>query len=414
MKIKASSRPQISDKTCKSMIKERIQELAKLYFSDVVEMRQHLHQHPELSYEEVETGKFVARKLTEYGIPHVHGVAENGVVGLIEGRNPMKKIVALRADMDALPIFEKNNVPYKSTVEGKMHACGHDAHTSSLLGAARILNDLKSEFEGTIKLIFQPAEEKTPGGASIMISEGVLQNPEPLSIVGQHVHPPLEAGKVGLKGGIYMASSDELYLTVRGTGGHGAMPQECIDPILIAAHIITALQQVVSRNADPSVPTVLTLGKINSVGGATNIIPDAVLIEGTFRTLDETWRAEAKRRMRKIAEGIAESMGGACDFTIQHGYPVLFNNEALTAQIKQFMVEFVGAENVVDLPMRMTSEDFAYYSQQMPACFYRLGTGNRARGITSGLHTETFDIDESSLELSIGLMAWLAVRELGN
>lgn len=396
------------------MIKDKIKQLAQAYHTDVVSMRRYLHENPELSFHEIETGKFVAHKLQEYRIPYIHGVADNGVVGLIEGRNPHKKVVALRADMDALPIKEANNVPYKSKNEGIMHACGHDAHTSSLLGAARILNQLKDEFEGTIKLIFQPAEEKTPGGASIMIKEGVLENPKPISIIGQHVHPPLEAGKVGLKGGIYMASSDELYLTIKGKGGHGAMPQECIDPILIAAHIITALQQVVSRNADPSVPTVLTLGKINSKGGATNVIPDEVRIEGTFRTLNETWRAEAKRRMRKIAEGVAESMGGECIFTIEHGYPVLFNDEKLTHQVKQFMIEYAGEENVIDLPMRMTSEDFAYYSQEMPACFYRLGTGNKARNIVSGLHTDTFDIEESSLELSVGLLAWLAIKELEN
>lgn len=396
------------------MLKDKIQQLAKNYHSDVISMRRYLHENPELSYEEVETGKYVAQKLAEYNIPYTHGIADNGVVGIIEGRNPEKRVIALRADMDALPIKEANDVPYKSKKEGIMHACGHDAHTSSLLGASRILNELKNEFEGTIKLIFQPAEEKTPGGASIMIKEGVLENPKPLSIIGQHVHPPLEAGKVGLKGGIYMASSDELYLTVRGKGGHGAMPQECIDPILIAAHIITALQQIVSRHADPSVPTVLTLGKINSTGGATNVIPDEVKIEGTFRTLSETWRNEAKRRMKKMAEGIAESMGGECIFTIQHGYPVLFNDEALTKKVKNLMIEYAGAENVVDLPLRMTSEDFAYYSQEMPACFYRLGTGNKAKGITSGLHTDTFDIEESSLELSIGLLAWLAIKELNN
>jgi amidohydrolase len=396
------------------MLKDKIKELAKAFYPDVIAMRRYLHMHPELSYEEVETGQYVAQKLKDYGIQFTHGVAENGVVGLIEGRNPHKKIIALRADMDALPINEANDVPYKSTKTGIMHACGHDAHTSSLLGAAKILNNIKSDFEGTIKLIFQPAEEKTPGGASIMIKEGVLDNPKPLSIIGQHVHPPLEAGKVGLKGGIYMASSDELYLTIKGKGGHGAMPQECIDPILIAAHIITGLQQIVSRNADPAMPTVLTLGKINSKGGATNVIPDEVRIEGTFRTLDESWRKEAKRRMKKIAEGIAEAMGGECIFTIEHGYPVLFNDEMLTQKVKDNMIEYAGPDNVVDLPMRMTSEDFAYYSQEMPACFYRLGTGNKAKGITSGLHTDTFDIEESSLELSIGLLAWLAVKELEN
>ena len=396
------------------MIKDTIKELAKSYHADVISMRRHLHMHPELSYEEVETGKYIAAKLKEFGIPHTHGVAENGVVALIEGQNPSKKTIALRADFDALPILEANDVAYKSTKPGVMHACGHDAHTSSLLGAAKILNNLKMDFEGTIKLIFQPAEEKTPGGASIMIKEGVLENPTPLSIIGQHVHPPLEAGKVGLKGGIYMASSDEIYMTIRGKGGHGAMPQECVDTILIAAHIITALQQIVSRNADPSVPTVLTLGKINSTGGATNVIPDEVKIEGTFRTLNETWRAEAQRRMKKIAEGVAEAMGGECIFKIEKGYPVLFNDEILTRKVKDFMIEYAGKENVVDLPMRMTSEDFAYYSQTMPACFYRLGTGNKARGITSGLHTDTFDIEESSLELSIGLLAWLAIKELGN
>jgi amidohydrolase len=396
------------------MLKDKIKALANTYYPDVISMRRYLHMHPELSYEEVETGQYVAQKLKDYGIPFTHGVAENGVVGLIEGRNPQKKIIALRADMDALPINEANDVPYKSTKTGIMHACGHDAHTSSLLGAAKILNNIKSDFEGTIKLIFQPAEEKTPGGASIMIKEGVLDNPKPLSIIGQHVHPPLEAGKVGLKGGIYMASSDELYLTIKGKGGHGAMPQECIDPILIAAHIITGLQQIISRNADPAMPTVLTLGKINSKGGATNVIPDEVRIEGTFRTLDESWRKEAKRRMKKMAEGIAEAMGGECIFKIEHGYPVLFNDEMLTQKVKDNMIEYAGPDNVVDLPMRMTSEDFAYYSQEMPACFYRLGTGNKAKGITSGLHTDTFDIEESSLELSIGLLAWLAVKELEN
>ena len=395
------------------MLKDKIQRLAHAYHQDVIGIRRHLHQNPELSYEEVETGKYISEKLHEYGIPHQHGVADNGVVGLIKGQNPEKRVVALRADMDALPIEEANEVPYKSRKPGIMHACGHDVHTSSLLGAARILNDLKQDFEGTVKLIFQPAEERLPGGASLMIKEGVLENPRPATILGQHVHPPLEVGKVGMRAGNYMASADELYMTVKGKGGHGALPQDCIDPILIAAHILTALQQVISRNADPALPSVLTFGFIASAGGATNIIPNEVKLKGTFRTMDERWRFEAHQRMKRMAEGMAESMGGACELDIVVGYPVLFNNEALTQKAFRYAEEYLGKENVVELPIRMTAEDFAYYSQEMPACFYRLGTGNPARGITSPIHTNTFDVDEDCLALSTGLMAWMAVKELG-
>ncbi|MCB0548898.1 MAG: amidohydrolase [Phaeodactylibacter sp.] len=394
------------------MLKDKIQKLAQTYHQDVIHIRRHLHQNPELSYEEVETGKYISAKLQEYGIPHQHGVADNGVVGLIQGRNPGKRVVALRADIDALPIEEANEVPYKSRKPGIMHACGHDVHTSSLLGAARILHEMKREFEGTVKLIFQPAEERLPGGASIMIKEGVLENPRPATILGQHVHPPLEVGKVGMRAGNYMASADELYMTVRGKGGHGALPQDCIDPILITAHILTALQQVVSRNADPALPSVLTFGYVASTGGATNIIPNEVKLKGTFRTMDERWRFDAHQRMKRMAEGIAESMGGSCELDILVGYPVLFNNEELTRKAFRYAEEYLGKENVVELPIRMTAEDFAYYSQEMPACFYRLGTGNPARGITSPIHTNTFDVDEDCLALSIGLMAWMAVKEL--
>lgn len=394
------------------MLKEQVKALAQQYFEEVVNIRRHIHQHPELSFQEVETGKFIAQKLKEFGIPHEHGMAENGVVGLIKGRSPESKVVALRADIDALPILEANNVSYKSKNEGIMHACGHDVHTASLLGAAKILQQLRNEFPGTIKLIFQPGEEKTPGGASIMIEEGVLENPKPVSIFGQHVHPPLEVGKVGFRAGQYMASADELYVTVTGKGGHGAMPHDAVDPILIASHMVVALQQIVSRNIDPTIPAVLTFGKIDSVGGATNIIPDEVKLVGTFRTMDETWRFKAHERMKKLATSIAEGMGGSCDFYIDVGYPVLLNDEVLTARSRRAAEEFLGAENVVDLPIRLTAEDFAYYSQQMPACFYRLGTGNPAKGITSPVHTTTFDIDERALEIGMGLMAWLGIKEL--
>ena len=394
-------------------MKEKIQQLAQQYHADTVAHRRHLHAHPELSFEEIETGKFVSAQLAALGIEHEHGIADNGVVALVKGKNPRKRIIALRADMDALPILEANNVPYKSQNDGVMHACGHDVHTSSLLGTARILNELRGEFEGTVKFIFQPGEEKLPGGASLMIKAGVLENPRPTSIFGQHVHPPLHAGMIGLKPGIYMASADEIYVTVKGRGGHGAMPQECIDPVVITANIIVALQQLVSRYADPAVPTVLTFGKINSTGGATNIIPNEVKLVGTFRTMHEKWRGEAHKRMKKIAESVAKGFGAACEFHILKGYPVLFNHEELTKRTKAWAVEFLGKSKVVDLPLRMTAEDFAYFSQAMPACFYRLGTGNPARGITSAIHTETFDIDEAALETGMGLMAWLAVKELG-
>ncbi len=394
------------------MIQDKIKQLAKDFFEEMVAIRRHLHQFPELSFQEVETGKFISKKLTEFGIPHKTGIAGNGITALIEGKNPGKKTVALRADMDALPILEANDVDYKSKNPGVMHACGHDVHTTSLLGAAKILNALKSEFEGTVKLIFQPAEEKLPGGASIMIKEGALKNPKPDSIFGQHVHPPLSAGKVGLRAGKYMASADEIYVTVKGRGGHGAMPHECVDPVLIAANILVQLQQIVSRNADPTTPTVLTFGKINSEGGNTNVIPNEVRMEGTFRTMDENWRKAAHRKMKKMAENIAKSMGGACEFDIVKGYPFLINEEQLTQRARQYAVEYLGEKNVVELPIRMTAEDFAYYSQEMPACFYRLGTGNVSKGITSPVHTNTFDVDETCLLPGAGLLAWMAVREL--
>ncbi|MFM7218480.1 MAG: M20 family metallopeptidase, partial [Bacteroidota bacterium] len=314
-------------------------------------------------------------------------------------------------DMDALPILEANQVEYRSTRDGVMHACGHDVHTSSLLGVAGILHELRDRFEGTVKLIFQPGEEKVPGGASLMIRDGVLQSPAPISVLGQHVMPQLPAGKVGFRKGLYMASADELYLTIRGKGGHGAMPHTVIDPVMIAAQVLVSLQQVVSRFAKPSVPTVLSFGKVVA-DGATNVIPDHVRLEGTFRTLDERWREEAHRRMRAVVEGIVSSMGGTCDFEIRKGYPFLVNDEPLTERTRRWAEEYVGAENIEDLEIWMASEDFAYYSQQVPSCFYRLGVRNEARGIVSSVHTPTFDVDESSLELGVGLMAWLALKEL--
>lgn len=393
-------------------MKEKIQELAQTIYNDVVANRRHLHSHPELSFHEVETSAFIAKKLDGLGLPYER-MANNGLVALIKGEKPSDQVIALRADMDALPILEANDVPYKSQNTGVMHACGHDVHTSSLLGTAQILTSLKSEFGGTVKLIFQPAEEKLPGGASLMIKEGVLQNPAPQAVIGQHVMPFIDAGKVGFRAGKYMASADEIYVTVKGKGGHAAQPQQNIDPVLITAHILTALQQVVSRYADPKTPSVLSFGKVIA-NGATNVIPNEVYLEGTFRTMDEKWRAEAHIKMKKLAEGIAESMGGSCNFNIMKGYPFLVNEEKLTASARGFAEEYLGKENVLDLDIWMAAEDFAYYSQVADSCFYRLGTRNEKRGITSSVHTPTFDVEESSLQLSTGLMAYLAIKQLGN
>ena len=395
------------------MLQDKIKSLAKAYKQEVIDTRRYLHAHPELSFKEFQTAAFVADKLREIGITEIESKATTGWSALIQGKNPDKKVVALRADMDALPIIEANEVPYKSQTPGVMHACGHDAHTASLLGAAKILHEVKDQFEGTIKLIFQPGEEIIPGGASLMIKDKVLENPRPNAILGQHVMPLIPAGKVGFRSGLYMASTDELYLTIKGKGGHGAMPETFIDPVLISAHLIVALQQIVSRVANPKIPSVLSFGRVEALG-ATNIIPNEVKIQGTFRTLDEAWRAKAHEKMRQIAEGIVEGMGGQLDFEIRKGYPFLKNNPELTARSVAAAQTYLGAENVLDLDIWMAAEDFAYFSQEIDGCFYRLGTRNEARGITSGVHTPTFDIEEEALEIGAGLMAWLAVSELAS
>ena len=393
------------------MVKDLIKSLAKDYKEEIIAFRRHLHAHPELSFQEHQTAAYVEERLRAFGITSMERKAETGIVALIHGKNPGKKVIALRGDMDALPILEQNEVSYKSTIPGVMHACGHDVHTASLLGAAKILQQLKEHFEGTIKLIFQPGEELIPGGASLMIKDKALENPVPSGIIGQHVMPLIPVGKVGFRKGMYMASADELYITVKGKGGHGAMPEMLVDPVLMASHMIVALQQVVSRNASPKIPSVLSFGRVEALG-ATNIIPNEVKIQGTFRTLNEEWRAKAHQQMVKIAKGIVEGMGGEVDFEVRKGYPFLKNAEALTERAQQSAVEYLGADNVVDLDIWMAAEDFSYYTQEIDGCFYRLGTRNDARGITSGVHTPTFDIDEDALEIGAGLMAYIAVNEL--
>ena len=390
-----------------------IQSLSVKHNVDVVRHRRHLHANPELSYEEHNTAAYVAEQLRGIGLDPRVGIATTGALVEIKGRNPGKKTIALRADLDALPINEANETPYRSKVAGVMHACGHDVHTASLLGTACILNEIKDHFEGTVRLLFQPGEEKNPGGASYMIRDGALKNPQPSGIIGQHVFPLLPVGKIGFREGMYMASCDEIYLKVMGKGGHGAAPDLAIDPILIASHILISLQQVVSRNASPKQPTVLSFGKIAG-DGATNIIPDEVNIAGTFRAMNEDWREDALKKIKKMAESIAEGMGGKCEVNISRGYPYLQNDPALTRRIRAAAESYVGKENVVDLDITLGSEDFAFYSQVIPASFYRLGTRNEAKGITSYVHTPTFDIDEEALKLGPGLMAWMAVDALQN
>jgi len=393
-------------------IKSAIQGLATNYRDDVIQFRRHLHMNPELSFEEKETAAYIASQLDQWGIGYVPNIGGYGIVAEIRGNHISDRVTALRADMDALPITEANDVVYCSKNKGIMHACGHDVHTSSLLGSVRILNELKEHIYGTVKVIFQPAEERLPGGASLMIKDGVLENPKPNTIYGQHVHPPLEVGKVGFRAGVYMASADEIYMTIKGKGGHAALPQDTIDPLVLLSHIILGLQNVVSRRADPTIPTVLSFGKVNSDGGATNVIPNEIYLQGTFRTMDEEWRYRAHQIIKDTATSIARGMGGDVDVDIRVGYPSLKNEVTITQKAFRHAQAYLGEENVVELPIRMTAEDFAYYSQVTPACFYRLGTGNVSRGITSPVHTDTFDVDERCLEVGSGLMAWLAICDL--
>lgn len=395
----------------------KIKTLTNQYFNEVVSIRRYLHQHPELSFEEFNTSKYVCSILDKYNISYKKDIVKTGIVAIIEGKNPSKKTILLRADLDALPIEEKNNVEYKSQNIGVMHACGHDAHTASVLGTAIILNQLKNEFEGTVKIMFQPGEEVLPGGSSLMIKEGVLQNPKVDVAIAQHVFPSMEVGKVGFREGMYMASTDELHITITGKGGHAAMAGDYNNPLVVAAHIITEIEKQfpfvidaegVARNTQNNIPTVIAFGKIEGKG-ATNVIPESVYLAGTFRTMDEVWRKEVKGKIKEIINRVSSQYNTKADIKIMDGYPFLTNDVEVTKHCKQAAIEYLGKDNVEDLPLRMTAEDFAYITQEVPSCFYRLGTGNKSKGITSGVHTATFDIDEKSLEISSGLMAWMVL-----
>ena len=387
------------------MLKEKIKQRALELAPEFIEVRHHLHSHPELSFKEFETSAFVQSKLTEWNIPF-QVMATTGVIGLIKGKNPDKKVIALRADMDALPIIEENDVSYRSQNPGVMHACGHDVHTTCLLGAARILHELKDEWEGTVKLIFQPGEEKNPGGASLLIKEGVLENPKPSGIYALHVHPGVEVGRLSFRGGMIMASADEIYISIKSKGGHAAAPQLTADTILIASQLVVSLQQIVSRNNVPFNPSVLSITSFQG-GNTTNVIPSEVKLMGTLRAMNEEWRFKAHELIKKQTVELVRALGAEAEITIDIGYPFVLNDEELNAAARKKGEDYIGVENVETTELRMGAEDFAFYTHQVPGCFFRIGAGNKEKGITSGVHTPTFNIDERAIEIGMGMMAWL-------
>lgn len=387
-----------------------IQKTARVLFPQIQQFREHIHRYPELSFEETETAAFVSGKLREWGIPFTEGWAGTGIVALVEGRNSGKTCTAIRAELDALPILEESTAAYASQNKGVMHACGHDVHMACLLGVARILQLHKDDWEGTAKLIFQPGEEKHPGGGSLLLAEGVLENPKVDRILALHVYPTMPAGKVGFRSGKYMASTDEIHITIHGKGGHAALPHQTIDPVTIAAYTIVNLQQLVSRRSNPVVPCVLSFGKIAG-GTVNNVIPDSVTLSGTLRTMDETWRAEAHRLIAEVVDSTCKVWGARADIEIPKGYPSLYNDPTLTAQARALAEDFLGGDNVHELDLRMTADDFAFYSHEVPGCYFRLGTASAdGQSCTASVHTNTFDVDPSALETGAGLMSWLVMQ----
>lgn len=392
-------------------LSDNIKEIALETKDDIIAVRRYLHKNPELSFKEYNTSVFIKEYLDKICVDWVP-IANTGVLATIHGSQISGKVVALRADMDALPIQEETNLDFKSINKGVMHACGHDVHTASLLGVAQILKRLEKEIDGTVKLIFQPAEEILPGGAVKILQDDAFLNPKADIIIGQHVMPYIESGKIGIRKGKMMASMDEIRIKVIGKGGHGAQPNETKDPVVAASTIIVMLQQIISRNSDPRIPSVLSFGKINA-NGSTNIIPDTVYLEGTFRTLDENWRERAHEIIRTMTASIATGLGCTCEIDIRKGYPHLHNHEGLTREIQFYMKEYLGAENVIETDIWMASEDFAYYGQHADSCFYLLGAGFPDK-TNSGLHTSTLEINENCIDISIGLMSYLTIKTLNN
>ena len=385
-------------------MKEKILELSDLFFDEIVSIRRYMHMHPELSFQEFETSNYIKSILKSWDINFLDGYANTGILVNLEGKEPSSRVIALRADFDALPILEENDVEYKSKNEGIMHACGHDAHTASMLGALKILHKTKDHWRGTIKFIFQPAEERLPGGAKQMIEEGVLENPNVQHVIAQHVLPELEVGKVGFRCGTYMASTDELYVSISGKGGHAAIPSSYNNPIIASSELVLNLNQFFNDKAD----AIFAIGYIDGKG-STNIIPKEVNLMGTFRALDESFRLESHNHMNRIVDQVAKKYNIKIDLNIKKGYPALNNDIQFTLNQINKAKEFLGEKNVIDLPIRMTAEDFSYFANAVPSCFYRLGTGNKDKGLIHGLHTSKFNIDEDSLKIGMGLMAFLAI-----
>ncbi len=386
-----------------NIIKSKVED----YHTDTVNQYKYLHQHPELSFEEKNTSAYVQQMLDFWKIEYRSNIGGYGILACVKGKNPASRTIALRADMDALPITEQNRVSFKSQNEGVMHACGHDTHTASLLSAARIINEMKDSFEGTILFIFQPGEEKHHGGASLMLKDGIFDTYKPDLIIGQHAYVDYQVGTVGFESGVIMASADEVHIKIKGKGGHGAIPHEANDTVLAASQLIVSMQQIVSRRSNPFKPCVLTFGKFIA-DGATNIIPNEVVLAGSLRCMDEEVRNKLKPIIKEIAISTAAAYGCQCEIDVYDGYPCTYNDEKVTTIAKSFAIEYLGEDKVLGLPKRMTSEDFGFFSQEYPCTFYRYGIKGEQH--CTGLHTPTFLIDEDALRTSVGTIAYLALR----
>ena len=381
----------------------------KAVFEKMCDYREHLHMHPELSYKEFKTAEFVKQTLKSIGLGDIQSIGETGVITTIYAKHHSKKdkCIAFRADLDALTIQELNDVKYKSQNEGVMHACGHDVHTSILLGLAEVLWSFKDQLPQPVKLIFQPGEEVNPGGANLIIDGGGLKNPEVSKIFALHVFPDFEFGNCGFREGLYMASSDELHITIKGKGGHGALKGQTINPMFMGAEFIIAAEQYINTNTPKDTPSVINFGRFEALG-STNVIPEKALIKGTFRTMNEKWRTVAKAKLKDIAQNISEKYGGHIDLNISQGYPFLKNDPELTRSVKNLASITIGKDKVHDLELRMTAEDFAFYSHIVPVCFFRLGVGNISKGITYNVHHARFDIEPKSMLTGLEVFSSIA------